>query len=73
MRRRGWLEGWVGWSEHGSGTDLHQHVLAVLEFEGMRESIEEADDLTRGQKVDVSVRVGRLSGIRRYVSYRKAD
>ena len=55
----------------GAAGNRHTHIEAVLEFDGARHSVRPADDLSRGDLLVVQLRRGRLTGIRRYDSYRK--
>lgn len=57
---------------HGSGSGLHYHIEAVIEFGDTRHTVAEADDLSRGQDVLVDVRTGRFTGIQRYAAYSRA-
>ena len=57
---------------HGSGSGLHYHIEAVIEFGESQHTVAEADDLSRGQDVVVDVRKGRFTGIQRYAAYSRA-
>lgn len=51
------------------GGEAHTHTDAVIEYEGRQHTLERADDLSRGEWVEVSVRRGRLSGWPHYVAF----
>ena len=55
---------------HQTSSGSHTHREAVIEFEDTRHTLPRADNLTRGQRVLVDVKRGRLSGRPRFVSLR---
>ena len=51
------------WSHYPQGGDPHQHVAATLQIEGLSEiTLQRADGYERGQRVQVWIRRGRISG-----------
>ncbi len=58
---------------HQSGMRRHTHTEAVIEYEGTRHTLPRADGLTKGQRILVDVRRGRLSGRPRYASFRGTE
>ena len=59
---------------HQSGrTQRHTHTEAVIEYEGASHTLPRADGLTKGQRILVDVRRGRLSGRPHFASFRGTD
>jgi hypothetical protein len=51
------------WRHYTQGREPHQHVSATLQIEGLSEAtLDQADGYTRGQRVAVWIRRGRVTG-----------
>jgi len=54
------------------GGETHTHTDVVIEYEGIRHTLERSDGLKKGKWVEVDVRRGRLSGRAHYQAFRGA-
>jgi len=60
------------WRHYTEGRETHPHLAATLQIEGLSETtLERADGYERGQRVQVWIRRGRLSGWPRFLDVAK--